>query len=381
MTIEVEIVATDGRARTGLVQTSRGSYPIPAFMPVGTRGAVKALDSSDVEALGTEVVLANAYHLMLRPGADVVARLGGLHRFAGWNGHFLTDSGGFQVHSLRPAVDDDGVSFSSVYDGSSVRLTPESAVEVQGLLGADIQMVLDVCATLPAEPAVLRQAVERTAGWAQRARLHHRRISARPEGQAIFGIVQGGTDVGLRAESAERTVAIGFDGYGIGGLSVGEPRDQMLETIAATVEHLPADLPRYLMGVGDPIGLLEAVALGIDQFDCVAPTRMARHGSVLTSDGRVNLRNAAYLADPDPLDAACRCSTCARWSRGYLRHLLSVGEPTAWRLLSIHNLSFVVGLMREARVAIEAGTFDALRTRTAEIWSAPGRRTGAASLG
>jgi queuine tRNA-ribosyltransferase len=381
VTVEVEIVATDGRARTGVVRTARGSYPIPAFMPVGTRGTVKALDSLDVEALGAEVVLANAYHLMLRPGADVIARLGGLHRFAGWDGHLLTDSGGFQVHSLRPAVDDDGVTFSSVYDGTSVRLTPESAVEVQGLLGADIQMVLDVCATLPAPEPVLREAVERTASWAQRARRHHRRLTARPEGQAIFGIVQGGTDLVLRVESAERTVALGFDGYGIGGLSVGEPRDEMLKAVAATVEHLPPHLPRYLMGVGDPIGLLEAVALGIDQFDCVAPTRMARHGSLLTSEGRINLRNAAYLADPGPLDAACGCATCARWSRGYLRHLLSVGEPTAWRLLSIHNLTFVIALMREARAAIAAGSFEALRSRINDVWSGSGRRNGAASLG
>jgi queuine tRNA-ribosyltransferase len=381
VSIEVEVVATDGSARSGVVRMPRGSYRIPTFMPVGTRGTVKALDSADLDALGIEVVLANAYHLMLRPGADVVARLGGLHRFAGRDGLFLTDSGGFQVHSLRPVVDDDGVTFASVYDGSSVRLTPESAVEVQGLLGADVQMVLDVCATLPAEEAVLREAVERTVAWAQRARLHHRRITARPEGQAIFGIVQGGTDLALRAESAERTVAIGFDGYGIGGLSVGEPRDQMLEAVAATIEHLPADQPRYLMGVGDPVGLLEAVALGVDQFDCVAPTRMARHGSVLTGSGRINLRNAAYLADPDPLDPSCDCPTCARWSRGYLRHLLSVGEPSAWRLLSIHNLWFVTGLMGEARAAIEEGSLDGLRRRITEVWSGPGRRNRAASLG
>ena len=381
MTVEVEVGATDGCARTGVVRTARGSYAVPAFMPVGTRGTVKALDSSDLEALGFEVTLANAYHLMLRPGADVVARLGGLHRFAGWGGHLLTDSGGYQVHSLRPKVDDDGVTFSSVYDGSSVRVTPESAVEVQGLLGADIQMVLDVCATLPAERAVLREAVERTAAWAKRARHHHRRIAARPEGQAIFGIVQGGTDLPLRAESAERTVEIGFDGYGIGGLSVGEPRAEMLETIAATVEHLPAQRPRYLMGVGDPVGLLEAVALGIDQFDCVAPTRMARHGSMLTTAGRLNLRNAVHLEDPEPLDASCPCSTCARWSRGFLRHLLSVGEPTVWRLLSIHNLSFVSGLMDEVRTAIAEGTFESLRSRIAEVWSERGRRPGAARLG
>jgi queuine tRNA-ribosyltransferase len=364
----MEITATDGGARAGRVHTPRGSYAVPAFMPVGTRGAVKALDSTDLEALGAQVVLANTYHLMLRPGADVVAALGGLHRFAGWEGHTLTDSGGYQVHSLGPSVDDDGLTFSSTYDGSPVRLTPESAVEAQGLIGADIQMVLDVCATLPAGPDVLRTAVDRTAAWAGRARRHHRRLTARPEHQALFGIVQGGTDPVLRAESAARTVDLDFDGYGIGGLSVGESRHEMLEALAATVPHLPRDRPRYLMGVGDPVGLVESVALGVDQFDCVAPTRMARHGSILTRDGRLNLRNARHATDDGPLDRACACPTCGRWSRGYLRHLLAVGEPTAWRLLTIHNLAFVLGLMAETRSAIAAGTFDALRARTAAVW-------------
>jgi len=364
----VEVVATDGPARTGRVVTSRGSYRTPAFMPVGTRGSVKALDSADLEALGAEVVLANTYHLMLRPGADVVAALGGLHRFTGWHGHTLTDSGGFQVHSLRPVVDDDGVTFASVYDGAATRLTPESAVEIQGLIGADIQMVLDVCASLPATPEVLRVAVDRTAEWATRARAHHDRIEDRPEGQALFGIVQGGTDADLRIESAERTVACDFDGYGIGGLSVGEPRRDMLAALAATVPCLPTDRPRYLMGVGDPVGLLESVALGVDQFDCVAPTRAARHGSLWTTTGRLNLRNAVHARDDGPLDAACPCPTCARWSRGYLRHLLAVGEPTAWRLCSIHNLTYVLGLMDEARAAIASGTLDALVARTRETW-------------
>src|SRR5665213_2047991 len=245
----VEIAAADGPARTGRVGTPRGSCRTPAFMPVGTRGAVKCLDSTDLEALGAEVVLANTYHLMLRPGAETVAALGGLHRFTGWTGHTLTDSGGFQVHSLRPKVDDVGVTFASVYDGAPTRLTPESAVEVQGLLGADIQMVLDVCASMPATPEVLRVAVDRTADWAARARSHHDRVEARPAGQALFGIVQGGTDAALRMESASRTVALDFDGYGIGGLSVGEPRPEMLAALAATVPHLPSDRPRYLMGV------------------------------------------------------------------------------------------------------------------------------------
>jgi len=364
----VEVDATDGLARTGRVVTPRGSYPVPAFMPVGTRGAVKALDSGDLEGLGAHVVLANTYHLMLRPGAEVVAALGGLHRFTGWSGHTLTDSGGFQVHSLKPTVDDDGVTFASVYDGSSKRLTPESAVEIQGLLGADTQMVLDVCATLPATPAALRVAVDRTADWAGRARERHRTLEQRPEGQALYGIVQGGTDEILRAESAERTVALDFDGYGIGGLSVGEPRPAMLATLAATLPHLPVDQPRYLMGVGDPVGMLEAVALGVDQFDCVAPTRLARHGAIWTSDGKLSLRRASNASDDRPLDPECSCTTCARWSRGYLRHLLVLGEPTAWRLLSIHNLHFVLTLMGEARASIAAGTFDALRARVRDTW-------------
>lgn len=364
----VELTATDGLARTGEVVTARGRYPVPAFMPVGTRGAVKALDSMDLEALGAGVVLGNTYHLMLRPGVETVAALGGLHRFSGWSGHMLTDSGGFQVHSLGPTVDDDGVTFSSIYDGASVRLTPEGAVEAQGRIGADIQMVLDVCVTLPAPLDVVRLALERTAAWAARAKEHHGRFEDRPEGQALFGIVQGGTDARMRSESAERTVALEFDGYGIGGLSVGEPRPAMLEALAATVPFLPADRPRYLMGVGDPLGLIESIALGVDQFDCVAPTRMARHGSLLTSLGRLNLRNAVHARSDEPIDPACPCPTCGRWSRGYLRHLLAVGEPTALRLLSIHNLSYLLRLMEEARSAISEGRFDALRRQVAEVW-------------
>jgi queuine tRNA-ribosyltransferase len=364
----VEVDATDGPARTGRVVTPRGSYRTPAFMPVGTRGTVKALDSADLEALGAEVVLANTYHLMLRPGAQIIAELGGLHRFTGWGGHTLTDSGGFQIHSLRPKVDDDGVTVASISDGATTRLTPETAVEVQSLIGADVQMVLDVCASLPATPEVLRVAVERTADWAARARAHHDRVDIRPEGQALFGIVQGGTDAGLRIESAERTVALGFDGYGIGGLSVGEPRQQMIDALAVTVPLLPTDRPRYLMGVGDPVGIVESVALGIDQFDCVAPTRAARHGSIWTTAGRLNLRNAVHARDDGPLDAACPCPTCARWSRGYLRHLLVVGEPTVLRLCSIHNLTYVLGLMADTRAAIATGTLAALVAATRETW-------------
>ena len=362
--LRLVVEANDGPARAGVVTTPRGSYRTPAFMPVGTRGSVRTLSAADLESLGVEVMLANTYHLMLRPGADVVASLGGLPAFMGWPGQVLTDSGGYQVFSLSPAVDDEGVTFRSTYDGSTHRLTPEGAVAVQEQLGADIQMVLDVCPGLPAPAEVIRRAVDRTAAWAARARRAHRR-----EGQAIFGIVQGGVDVHLRGESARRTVELDFDGYGIGGLSVGEPRDQMLEALAAALTELPADRPRYLMGVGDPIGLVEAVALGVDQFDCVLPTRLARHGSVLTSAGRLQLRNAGFARDDGPLDDTCSCVVCARWSRAYLRHLLTVGEPSAARLVTLHNLAWLLQFVGDIGRAVRGGTLDELRRATASTWT------------
>jgi queuine tRNA-ribosyltransferase len=365
----ITIEATDGAARVGRITTPRGSFRTPCFMPVGTRGTVKAISTADLEDLGAEVMLANTYHLMLRPGTDVVAALGGLHRFASWNGHVLTDSGGYQVFSLDPKVDDDGVTFASTYDGSKHRLTPEHAVAVQAALGADIQMVLDVCPPLPSPPEVVRLAVERTAAWAVRARDARRRGDPSERRQALFGIVQGGVDPELRAEAAGRTVEIGFDGYAIGGLSVGESRDEMLPALAAALARLPADRPRYLMGVGDPVGLVEAVALGVDMFDCVLPTRLARHGTILTSAGRFHLRRAEHAGDPGPLDPACPCPVCARWSRGYLRHLLQVGEPTAARLLTLHNLAWILGLVDRIRASIAAGTLAALRAEVAASWS------------
>ena len=358
--------ATAGEARTGMVHTPRGTFATPCFMPVGTRGVVRTLSSIDLEDLGAEVVLANTYHLMLRPGADVVARAGGIGGFASWGGHVLTDSGGYQVFSLSPHVDDEGVTFRSVYDGSECRLTPEGAVEVQELLGADIQMVLDVCPPLPSPPEVVRTAVRRTAEWATRARAAHGRAD-----QAIFGIVQGGTDPALRIESARRTVDLDFDGYGVGGFSVGEDRSTMLEVLEATIAELPADRPRYLMGVGDPLGIVEAVSLGVDMFDSVLPTRLARHGTVLTSEGRLNLRNAGHLNDDSPLDLACSCSTCERFSRSYLAHLLRVEEPTAPRLVTIHNLSWLLSFVTRIRAAVVAGTLDSFRGDVAAIWSEP----------
>jgi queuine tRNA-ribosyltransferase len=360
----ITVQATDGEARAGTVTTARGTFRTPCFMPVGTRGSVRTLSSADLEELGVEVMLANTYHLMLRPGADIVERLGGIHGFASWPGHVLTDSGGYQVFSLEPHVDDDGVTFRSTYDGSTHRLTPEDAVAIQGQLGADIQMVLDVCPPLPSPPEVVRLAVDRTAAWAARARAAH----PHDHPQALFGIVQGGIDPILRKESAQRTVEIGFDGYGIGGLSVGEPRDEMLPALEAALAELPADKPRYLMGVGDPVGLVEAIAGGVDMFDCVLPTRLARHGTVLTSEGRLHLRNAAFADDAGPLDPACRCAVCARWSRAYLRHLLQVAEPTAARLVTIHNLAWTLALVDRARDAVSGGTLGALRAEVAAVW-------------
>jgi queuine tRNA-ribosyltransferase len=359
----IEVTTRYGQARAGLVRTARGTFRTPCFMPVGTRGTVRALTAADVESLGYEVVLANTYHLMLRPGAGVIGRLGGIHAFAGWGGHVLTDSGGYQVFSLGPKVDDDGVTFRSTYDGSWHRLTPEDAVRTQEALGADIQMVLDVCPALPAAPDVLAQAVQRTAAWADRART----APSRP-GQALFGIVQGGTDPDLRVRSARSTVALDFDGYGIGGLSVGEPRPDMLRALDATVPELPADRPRYLMGVGDPVGLVEAVARGVDMFDCVLPTRLGRHGTALTTSGRLSLKGAAMTEDPGPIDPACPCPVCARWSRAFLRHLLSVDEPAAARMVSIHNLAWTRGLMDRIGAAVAAGTLSELRDEVAAGW-------------
>ena len=362
-TVRFEQLASDGAARTGVAHTAKGSYRTPCFMPVGTRGAIKYLSASDYERLGAEIVLGNTYHLMLRPGAETVAHFGGIGKFADWHGLTLTDSGGFQVFSLEPKVDDDGVTFKSTYDGSSHRFTPEIAVHTQQLLGADIQMVLDVCPPLPSPPEVIREALERTSAWAVRARAAHTRAD-----QALFGIVQGGISESMRAESAQRTAALEFDGYGIGGLSVGETRHEMLPALAAAIEHLPVDRPRYLMGVGDPASLVEAVALGVDQFDCVMQTRIGRHGTALTSEGKLHVKNAKWTLSDEPLDASCRCEVCTRHSRGYIRHLFQVGEPTAARLLSLHNVAWTIELVQRMRTAISQGSFERLRSDILAIW-------------
>jgi len=337
-------------------------------MPVGTRGAVRHLTSADLEALGAEVILANTYHLMLRPGADLISELGGIHSFVDFNNHVLTDSGGYQIFSLKPRIDDDGATFKSIYDGSARRLTPEKAVDVQALIGADIQMVLDVCPSAVAEPEVLRSAVERTALWAGRARRAFVDHPSAAQRQSQFGIVQGGVDEALRVESAQRTVELGFDGYAVGGLSVGEDREQMLAGLDACIGLLPSDQPRYFMGLGDPVGIVESVARGVDMFDCVLPTRLARHGTVLTDDGKYNLRRAEFADSDEPLDRSWSGSPANRWSRGYLRHLLAVKEPTAARILTLHNLAWLLRFMEQMSLAIHAGEFEIFRHRTHDAW-------------
>ncbi|MGI9601393.1 MAG: tRNA guanosine(34) transglycosylase Tgt [Acidimicrobiales bacterium] len=359
--------AADGSARAGTVHTARGSFTTPCFMPVGTRGAVKHLSSADLEALGAQVVLGNTYHLMLRPGADTVAKLGGLHGFADWHGHMLTDSGGYQIFSLEPTVDDDGATFKSVYDGGAHHLTPEGAAEVQGQLGADIQMALDVCPPLPSDRRVIAAAVDRTSAWAGRARSA---FLAGPttDHQSQFGIVQGGVDLELRKRSAHEILEVGFDGYAIGGLSVGEERSDMVPALAAVTDELPLDQPRYFMGLGDPVGIVEAVAHGVDMFDCVLPTRLARHGTLLTSAGRVNLTRAEFATSDEPIEPHRPDSPVARWSKGYLRHLLQVKEPTGPRLLTLHNLWWLLGFVAELRAAVVEGRFEPFRTDVHRVW-------------
>lgn len=346
--------ATDGAARAGVLTTLHGDVRTPAFMPVGTRAAVKAVDTDDLLAVGAEIVLANTYHLMLRPGAELIANLGGLHGFMAWDGPILTDSGGFQIFSLEPDIDEDGATFRSIYDGALVRLTPEEAVSTQERLGPDIAMVLDVCVGLPAPRELVESQMRRTLRWAERCRAAH----TRPD-QALFGIVQGGVDLDLRAESARATAGLGFEGLAIGGLSVGEPVAERNAAVTAAVAELPADKPRYVMGLGDTDGLLDAIVRGADMFDCVIPTRLARHGRALTSTGDFNVNLVVLTDDESPLDSECLCLTCSRYSRAYLRHLVRMKEISAHRLLTIHNLTYVLGLIAGARSAIVDGRIEA----------------------
>jgi len=350
-------LAVDGTARAGTLSLAHGVVPTPAFMPVGTRAAVRSIDVDDLATVGADIVLANTYHLMLRPGHRLVAELGGLHEFMAWRRPILTDSGGYQILSLDPEITEEGAAFRSTYDGSSAHLTPEKAVEVQDALGADVAMVLDVCLSLPSPRPALVEAMERTLRWGERALAAHQR----PD-QALFGIVQGGTDLELRAESAARTAALDFPGFGIGGLSVGESPEERDTAIAAAVAELPEGKTRYVMGLGDPEGVLDAIALGADLFDCVWPTRLARHGRVLGPRGDFNLRRAQFADDPGPLQEGCPCPTCRNHSRAYLRHLLVTKELSIHRLLTNHNLTYTLGLLAQARQAIVDGTFDNFRT-------------------
>jgi queuine tRNA-ribosyltransferase len=354
-----EVTATDGAARAGVLHTAHGDVPTPAFMPVGTKGTVKSLDPDELRALGTTILLGNTYHLSFRPGDDVVAELGGLHRFMGWDGPILTDSGGFQVFSLRDtivAVDDDGVTFRSVYDGRPARLTPELAAAIQARLGSDVAMCLDICQPAGVTRRELTEAVRRTSLWAER-----QRRAPRPAGQLLFGIAQGASEPDLRRGSIEQVVEIGFDGYALGGLSVGEDRALMFETTAWAAPLLPVDAPRYFMGIGDPEGVLEVIERGIDMFDCVLPTRTARTGSALTWSGRLNLRNARFARDDRPLEPGCECPACTRFSRAYVRHLVNQRELLGLRLLSLHNLRFLLDLTAGARVAIGRGELRAYK--------------------
>jgi queuine tRNA-ribosyltransferase len=367
------VTATDGGARRGVMTTAHGEVETPAFMPVGTQGAVKGITPRDLDDVGAEIMLSNTYHLYLRPGDNLIARRGGLHRFIGWSKPILTDSGGYQVFSLseRRTITEDGAAFRSHLDGSPHLLTPEKAADIQAQLGSDIAMVLDECLAHPADEAAARVSMDRTLRWAERGR---RRFLSNKEtrgdrsgltitndGQAQFGIVQGSVFPRLREASAAATAAIGFEAYAIGGLSVGEPIPVMYDMVALTAPLLPADRPRYLMGTGTPEDLVESVARGIDLFDCVLPTRNARNGQLFTSEGRINIKNARYAEDDGPADPACGCYTCRTFSRAYLRHLFVAGEINAATLNTLHNLNFYLDTLRRIREAIVFGRFESFR--------------------
>ena len=379
--VSFTVTATDGEARAGVLRTAHGDVPTPAFMPVGTKATVKGLDPERLRELGTTILLGNTYHLHFRPGADTIAELGGLHRFMGWDGPTLTDSGGFQVFSLRDTIvraDEDGVTFRSVYDGEPARFTPELAADIQRGLGSDVAMCLDICLPADADRAALAEAAATTSRWAER-----QLAAPRAEGQLVFGISQGGADPELRRRSVEEISALGFDGHALGGLSVGEDRAVMLDTVGWAAPLLPADRPRYFMGIGDPAGILEVIERGVDMFDCVLPTRLGRTGSAVTWEGRLNLRNARFARDRRPLQEHCPCRACTGFSRAYLRHLVNQQEILGLVLLSEHNLRFLLDLTAGARAAIERGALAAFKAsalerlaeappeETASGWAAP----------
>jgi queuine tRNA-ribosyltransferase len=366
VSVAFELLATDGAARRGRLLTPHGVVDTPVFMPVGTRGAVKSLGPDELAGLGARILLGNTYHLLLRPGPDLVRELGGLHRFMGWDGALLTDSGGFQVFSLAKLrrLSEAGVEFRSPVDGTAHLLTPERVIEIQHALGADIIHPLDECLAYPATPEATERSLDLTLRWARRSLAAHAAGCDRADGgPALFGIVQGGMLPALRDRAVDETVALGFAGHAIGGMAVGEPKPLMYELTARVAARLPADRPRYLMGVGKPEDLLESVARGVDMFDCVLPTRNARNGQALTADGPLVIKQARHARDPAPLQADCACLACRRFSRAYLRHLFLAEELLVYRLLSLHNLHFYLTLMAQAREAIAAGAFATFHAR------------------
>jgi queuine tRNA-ribosyltransferase len=362
-----KLSGTDGTARTGLISTPRGAIRTPAFMPVGTAATVKAMQPEEVKALGADIVLGNTYHLMLRPSAERIAALGGLHKFMNWPHPILTDSGGFQVMSLSKLrkLDENGVTFQSHIDGARHVLTPERSMEIQNLLGSDIQMQFDECVRLPAPDAEVERAMRLSLRWAERSKAAFDGST----GHALFGIVQGGANEKLRVESAQRLVEMDFHGYAVGGLAVGEPQAIMLAMLETVLPHLPTDKPRYLMGVGTPDDLLESVRRGIDMFDCVMPTRAGRHGLVYTRQGRINLRNARHAEDPQPVDAQSAWPATRTYARAYLHHLVKAGEILGMMLLTSINLAYYQDLMAGMRAAIASGRFQDFYDETKAAWA------------
>ena len=362
--ITFALQAQDGKARAGKIETSRGTIHTPIFMPVGTLGTVKAMTPEELKDIGAEIILGNTYHLHLRPSDSLIAKLGGLHRFMNWDRPILTDSGGFQVFSLAKLHkrSEEGVRFQSHLDGSSFWLTPEISMSIQENLGSDIMMVFDECPELPASREKLQESLELTTRWARRCK------EARKTDQALFGIVQGGGELDLRRQSLEQMTEIGFDGYALGGLSVGESKEEMYYVLEHVAHEMPAATPRYLMGVGEPEDLLAGIESGIDMFDCVMPTRNARNGNLFTSEGKVTIKQARYREDERPLDPNCNCNTCQYYSRAYLRHLYQCNEILAMRLNTLHNLHFYLQLMRDSRDAILAGNFSAFRQTRLQQW-------------
>jgi queuine tRNA-ribosyltransferase len=367
MTLRYELIQTDGAARLGLLHTAHGIVDTPVFMPCGTQATVKGLTPSQLEEAGVRVILGNTYHLALRPGDAVIAEMGGLRRYMAWNGPILTDSGGYQIYSLASSrrINDESAVFRSHIDGALLELSPERAVEIQENLDSDIAMCLDECPPFGTPGEYVREAVRRTVLWAERSRAHHKK----PE-QALFGIVQGGTDTDLRRECAAQLIKLDFAGYALGGFSVGETTVQMLSALAPTTTVLPTDRPRYLMGVGRPEDIVEAVACGVDMFDCVLPTRNGRNASAFTFDGPIRLRNARFKRDPEPIESGCSCYACRNFSRAYVHHLFLAAEMLGPTLLSLHNVAFYCRLMTQIRQAIREGRFGEYRSVHLARWGA-----------